>query len=82
MIPRSTVLILAAAAVLLAQPAHACFVCNEGANATMYFVITVFGLFFMGMLMLFLAYWRAGAFKASNQTELRVLEAEGIQERD
>ena len=65
---------------LLAQPAHACFFCEKGATATMYFVVTVFGLFFLGMLMLFVAYWRAGAFKASNHTEMRVLEAEGIQE--
>lgn len=71
---------LIVAAAFVAQPAHACFFCDEGAKATMYFVITVFGLFFLGMLMLFLAYWRAGAFKASNHTELRVLEAEGILE--
>ena len=67
-------------AALAAEPARACFFCDKGAAATMYFVGTIFGLFFLGMLMLFLAYWKPGAFKAANQTELRVLEAEGILE--
>ncbi|MCC7509551.1 MAG: hypothetical protein IT464_09265 [Planctomycetes bacterium] len=58
----------------------ACFFCDEGAYNTALFVVTIFGLFFMGMFMLCVGYWRAGAFKASNQTELRVLEAEGIME--
>jgi uncharacterized membrane protein len=80
--PRTTAMIAIAIAVLAAQPARACFFCEEGAKATMYFVGTFFGLFFLGMLMLFLAYWRAGGFKASNRTELRVLQAEGIQEEN
>ncbi len=62
----------------LAQPAHACFFCEEGAFTTAMFAVTVFGLAFAGMAALCVAYWLAGAFKGSNQTEMRVLEAEGI----
>jgi hypothetical protein len=71
-------LILLALAVMLAQPARACFFCEEGAFTTAMFAVTVFGLAFAGMALLCIAYWRAGAFRSSNHTELRVLEAEGV----
>lgn len=72
-----TVLLLVLAAGL-AQPAQACFFCEEGAFTTAMFAVTVFGLAFAGMAALCVAYWLAGAFKTSNHTELRVLEAEGV----
>lgn len=75
---RGLTLILLLPAVLLAQPAQACFFCEEGAFTTAMFAVTVFGLAFAGMAALCLAYWLAGAFKTSNHTELRVLEAEGV----
>ncbi|MBX3474957.1 MAG: hypothetical protein KF754_11285 [Planctomycetes bacterium] len=62
----------------LAQPAQACFFCEEGAFTTAMFAVTVFGLAFAGMAALCIAYWRAGAFKSSNHTEMRVLEVEGV----
>lgn len=72
-----TVLLLVLGAAL-AQPAQACFFCEEGAFTTAMFAVTVFGLAFAGMAALCVAYWLAGAFKTSNHTELRVLEAEGV----
>lgn len=72
---RATLLILAA---LLAQPARACFFCDEGAFTTAFFAVTVFGLAFVGMALLCVAYWRAGAFRDDNHIEMRVLEAEGV----
>lgn len=72
---RYVVLVLA---VLLANPAHACFFCEEGATNTALFVMGFFGIFMLGMLFICLAYARAGAFKGDNQLELRVLEVEGI----
>jgi site-specific recombinase len=74
----TTVLVLLAA-VWLASPAHACFFCEEGANNTALFVMAIFGCFMMGMLFICVAYARAGAFKAENRQEMRVLEVEGIQ---
>lgn len=71
----TTVCLLAA---LLAQPAQACFLCEEGAYTTAIYTVVVFGLAFAGMLLVCIAYARAGAFKTSNQTELTVLAAEGL----
>lgn len=75
---RCMILLLVGLAALLAQPAQACFFCEEGAFTTAMFAVTVFGFAFAGMAALCVAYWLAGAFKTSNQTELRVLEAEGV----
>jgi hypothetical protein len=70
--------LLALACALGCQPAHACYFCEEGSYNTALFAVTVFGLAFAGMALLCVAYWLAGAFKTTNQTELRVLEAEGL----
>ncbi|MCB9936423.1 MAG: hypothetical protein H6840_12110 [Planctomycetes bacterium] len=74
----ATTIVVLLAAVWLAAPAHACFFCEEGANNTALFVMGFFGCFMLGMLFICLAYAKAGAFKASHQLEMRVLEAEGI----
>ncbi|MDC1141572.1 hypothetical protein OAU50_00650 [Planctomycetota bacterium] len=66
------------ATALFASPAKACFFCDEGAYNTAMFVLTFFGIFMLGMAFFYAAYAKAGAFKKSNQTELRVLEAENI----
>lgn len=75
---RPLTMLLPALAAALAQPAQACFFCEEGAFTTAMFAVTVFGLAFAGMAALCVAYWLAGAFKTSNHTELRVLEVEGV----
>ena len=62
----------------LATPARACFFCEEGATNTALFVLGFFGMFMLGMLFVFLAYGRAGAFRGANELEMRVLDAEGI----
>jgi hypothetical protein len=72
--------VVALAVVAGAQPARACFFCEEGAYNTAIFVTGIFGLFFLGMLMLCIAYWKAGAFRTDQKTEMRVLEAEGVTE--
>ncbi len=63
---------------LLASPLHACLFCEEGAYDAAIFVGIVFGLSFIGLLMLCIAYWRVGGFATSNQTELTVLSAENV----
>ncbi len=70
--------LIALVGALCCQPAQACYFCEEGSYNTALFAVTVFGLAFAGMAMLCVAYWLAGAFKTTNHTEMRVLEAEGL----